>query len=885
MDFRYPYTDFHELNLDWFLLQFKELKDNWDSVLEDNTEFKNTLEQEMGDLQHNFDTLDGTVQTFTLFVTNYFDNLDVQTEINNKLNAMAADGTLEQLLQPYVNTLIPAAVTEWLNINCNPVGSAVTIDVSLTTSGSAADAKITGQLRDGFNATLTPVTFAPALTADSYIKQDGTGVGSSNKYCRMTSLAAGHGHIVRIDMTSSAYEMQITYYDATGVITTGTGFLGYDGYLTGPHYVIEDAVYFACNFRRADQATLSATDRTNILAALKAYSATDTTLSVDGAAADAAVTGTVRQAVLDLGGRRSVNTANWATGGLKTNMSATDTSSYRARIVPASMPQLTADMYTSKIVIRCDPKYLIRVGTYNSAAVSSLDTVITAPTSSFTSGDIEIPLTAVGKYLNFDVKKADGTTIDASDLTDLETGVIIVTEESTGDLARLQTQHKSTAVDAINDNAAFIANTQWFDITPTNNIDWVIDHLIAYSDGSYSSNSSYPYLFCCSNFIPCSPAEPLRINMGTDDYSYRVYFYSSNSQSSYVSCDGAYIKGGTTTVYDGYWFGTQYNYVRINIVRADHAYSSADFAQCVAAFHVESPYPYGFRKTATSYYNHFTVQINLDWPNTSATSSSNAESLTSADIKCVLALPVAYSASAEPVPVIMLAHGRPGYITDTVWYASGNTKFNNLVSSLLSAGFAIFDVDNTRSDAAGWPDWGCLPLMSAYRKAWDYIRQNYNVQKQLMIYAFDMGTPVALNFATWWKDEVKAMINAGPRPVVKAEYESLSAGTEKTQMEEAFGLSAGTWDDTRLRGFCHYENLIDISGTNYAPVKLPPVKVLVGKSDSTFLTETRAYYNALGNAGNFVNYREVTGFSHDDAQFMNSSGLRTEAVRWFERFK
>lgn len=71
----YPYTDFHELNLDWFLKEFKEVMDTTAN-----------LEQ--------------TVQQFTDFVTNYFDNLDVQQEINNKLNQMAADGTLAAMVQP-----------------------------------------------------------------------------------------------------------------------------------------------------------------------------------------------------------------------------------------------------------------------------------------------------------------------------------------------------------------------------------------------------------------------------------------------------------------------------------------------------------------------------------------------------------------------------------------------------------------------------------------------------------------------------------------------------------------------------------------------------------------------------------------------------------------
>ena len=75
---KYPYTDFHELNLDWFLSEFAKVTES-------------------------VTTLEATVQQFTDFVTNYFDNLDVQQEVNNKLNQMAADGTLSALIQPMFN--------------------------------------------------------------------------------------------------------------------------------------------------------------------------------------------------------------------------------------------------------------------------------------------------------------------------------------------------------------------------------------------------------------------------------------------------------------------------------------------------------------------------------------------------------------------------------------------------------------------------------------------------------------------------------------------------------------------------------------------------------------------------------------------------------------
>lgn len=173
MWFKYPYTSYSELNLDWFLEQFKKLKEEWD-----------TTSGEWDQMQLDFQTLEGTVQTFTTFVTQYFDNLDVQQEINNKLNQMALDGTLADLLAPLVDDKLPGVVddklgavvtdqlpgvvtdqlpsvvedqigdavaapaatatTDWLTANVNPVGSAVTIDSSLTVAGSAADAKVVG---------------------------------------------------------------------------------------------------------------------------------------------------------------------------------------------------------------------------------------------------------------------------------------------------------------------------------------------------------------------------------------------------------------------------------------------------------------------------------------------------------------------------------------------------------------------------------------------------------------------------------------------------------------------------------------------------------------------------------------------------------------------
>ena len=76
------------------------------------------------------------------FVNDYFTNLDVQNEINEKLDEMAADGTLTTLLSTVANSEIPGVVTDWLEENVTPTSPIV--DASLSIQGAAADAKAVG---------------------------------------------------------------------------------------------------------------------------------------------------------------------------------------------------------------------------------------------------------------------------------------------------------------------------------------------------------------------------------------------------------------------------------------------------------------------------------------------------------------------------------------------------------------------------------------------------------------------------------------------------------------------------------------------------------------------------------------------------------------------
>ena len=89
------------------------------------------------------------------WINSWFTNLDVQEEINKKLDKMVADGSfgtlLHQTFDAQINQQTTSAVTKWLVANVTPTGSAVVVDKSLSIEGAAADAKQVGLNR----ATLT----------------------------------------------------------------------------------------------------------------------------------------------------------------------------------------------------------------------------------------------------------------------------------------------------------------------------------------------------------------------------------------------------------------------------------------------------------------------------------------------------------------------------------------------------------------------------------------------------------------------------------------------------------------------------------------------------------------------------------------------------------
>ena len=90
----------------------------------------------------NVDSLYNAYNQLQDYVNSYFDDLDVQEEIDRKLDDMALDGTLTALLMQ--EDVLPAVVSRWLNEHITPTTPAV--DDTLSIEGAAADSETVGKI-------------------------------------------------------------------------------------------------------------------------------------------------------------------------------------------------------------------------------------------------------------------------------------------------------------------------------------------------------------------------------------------------------------------------------------------------------------------------------------------------------------------------------------------------------------------------------------------------------------------------------------------------------------------------------------------------------------------------------------------------------------------
>lgn len=222
MIMKYPYTDYNEYNLDWCITRIRDLTYEWVATHQEWEDTKTEWEN------------------YKNYIDNYFANLDVSAEINAKLDAMALDGSLTEIIRPIFDDAIaevPGVVSDWIADNLMQETGYV-IDASLTVANAAADAEATGaEINNLASVTvdnlLDQFTKTDRLAAAGidfewnnnrcYIHGTATGNTFANIFSSANTLPAGVVpggiyYVRNVGGTNSAF--RIYYYDANNALVS-----------------------------------------------------------------------------------------------------------------------------------------------------------------------------------------------------------------------------------------------------------------------------------------------------------------------------------------------------------------------------------------------------------------------------------------------------------------------------------------------------------------------------------------------------------------------------------------------------------------------------------------------------------------------------------------
>lgn len=198
-------------------------------------EYLNTMGEDVNLL---YDTTEQYTQAFLQlkeFVETYFDNLDVQEEIDAKLDEMAESGELQEAFMPYLEPTILNTVEGWLDENISG-GETIALDNTLTLPNAAAPAITVG---DKFKQTLSIKT--PQATSIDELIETGVYLNISTSSEETIPTYAGAPFTPCLIICSFAstgsygYQLFYPYYNTTNqplmrVRTTSGGVSSWSGF-------------------------------------------------------------------------------------------------------------------------------------------------------------------------------------------------------------------------------------------------------------------------------------------------------------------------------------------------------------------------------------------------------------------------------------------------------------------------------------------------------------------------------------------------------------------------------------------------------------------------------------------------------------------------------
>lgn len=282
----------------------------------------------------------------------------------------------------------------------------------------------------------------------------------------------------------------------------------------------------------------------------------------------------------------------------------------------------------------------------------------------------------------------------------------------------------------------------------------------------------------------------------------------------------------------------------------------------------------------------FTVPVNqYNWNRTGTFGTDNIvlDKENWKDVNCVLKLPPIYTSQGKPSKLLMLCHGAGKGVnttdTDDTWVS--NDSYNALVNAFIANGYAVFDCNGYDNIQYACSFWGNRRGTQAWKNAYQYIINNYNVEHQFSIYGFSMGGLTALEIGSDMYPNVKCIGLGSPVTNLKAMWDNGQAPV----IAEIYGMAnSSTYDVDKVLGCDPQASIITINEKEYFMKQLPPIKVWFGSEETQpSQNDAKRIVDAIKNTNGLAGFRLVQGQGHS-ISFGANTAINAEIVMWMNRW-
>lgn len=244
--------------------------------------------------------------------------------------------------------------------------------------------------------------------------------------------------------------------------------------------------------------------------------------------------------------------------------------------------------------------------------------------------------------------------------------------------------------------------------------------------------------------------------------------------------------------------------------------------------------------------------------------------------RAALFMPIGYSDSGAPTKLILLTNGHKGYLSDSSWY-SDSSENTALIQTYLDEGYGVFVLDNTSGVEGKCSDMGCPQLISSYLKAYDYIQENFHVEKQIYLHSRSFGTFAAIRLMRERPELFKCAIMTGPRVSMQKEWDENRP--DKDHVANRFGFNDATGQTYEADKLVGHDPYTDIESGDYS---LPPTFWIMTTGDMTEHPEE--FIGKLKTLGNDVTSSIYPGTNHNGICALNIKNAMTDALAFFEKY-